>query len=891
LLYAFEGYGLDTDRRELRRADKIVPLQPQVFDLLEYLIRNRNQVVSKDDLLAAIWNGRFVSESTLASRISSARTAIGDDGESQRLIRTHSRRGIRFVGDVREESAAAATQAADPISGKPSPYRGLAAMEERDVLYFFGRKFETIEVLQALTEPGRLAILLGNSGVGKSSLAQAGVLAALKSQTWPGTAGEKAAWPQCLKKSRRWRYFKLKPGPLPISSLVETILDTWDLERNGSEWSERCIEWIEKLLAGCSLHELLDQTGRRYGELELPEPPAYFVYIDQGEELYVRAEERQRRSFSRVVAQAVGAGHLRGLMSLRADFFGELQKDGHLYKVHRQINVPPMREAELRDVVSRPARLLGVRFENDHLAANIAKQAAEESAKDAGALPLLCYLLDHMWAEMVRRDDGVLRLSGEAVELGSVLVQRANTFLADHPSSEESLRRMFTLKLVTVRQGEEPTRRRAMRSEFTGSEWKLVSDLADHPCRLLVTASSKDGEPYAEVAHEAIFKRWDKLQVWIASEREFLGWRSGLEAVRRVWQAAPAASKDDALLMGLGLAQAQKWLAKRSDDIADADCAFIIRSGKAANRQHHRRRLLIGAPVLALILGVIGWTSQDYLETQWRQYTLVRPYILKDVRPYVLSAATERALEPSEAFTECAANCPQMVVMPAGRFMMGSPKDEPGHNAAEEPRHSVMIAKRFAIGKFELTFAEWDTCVTYGDCNPNISDSGTGRGREPVINIDWQDAKQYVAWLSRVTGKPYRLASEAEWEYAARGGTITTYSWGNDVGKGNANCVGCGTAWDRKQAAPVGTFPANPFGLFDMEGNIAEYVEDCLHGNYDGAPDDGTAWTTGDCKSHVIRGGSWLAGPFAIRTAARFRSSTLTRGAAIGFRVARTLEP
>jgi formylglycine-generating enzyme required for sulfatase activity len=578
------------------------------------------------------------------------------------------------------------------------------------------------------------------------------------------------------------------------------------------------------------------------------------------------------------------------MMSLRADFFGELQKDEPLYNTHRLINVPPLREAELRDVVSRPAELLAARFENDHLAGDIVRWTAAESARGACALPMLSYLLDDMWTRMVHQGDGVLRLSTKSIELGGVLVDRADAFLAAHPNSEGNLRRILTLKLATVREGEDPTRRRALRSEFTDPEWLLVSELASYPYRLLLTASPEGGEVYAEVAHEAIFGRWDKLRAWIAAEREFLAWRSGLEAARRAWQRTSEGSKNDALLMGLALAQAQNWLAKRSEDIPSADRDFILHSRQAARRRTRRMQALFGTLATAIVFGVIGWVSQDYLKREWREYATIRPYMLNQVRPYVLSAATEHALKPGDTFTECAANCPQMVVLPAGQFVMGSPGTEPGHNKGEEPQHTVTIAKPFAVGKFELTFAEWDACAAYGDCNPNISASGEGRGNRPVINVDWDDAQVYVAWLSRMTGKTYRLLSESEWEYATRGGTQTAYSWGYEIGKGKANCNGCDTGWDHTGTTPVGAFAANPYGLYDMEGNVAEFVEDCLHDNYVGAPADGTAWITAACKIHVIRGGSWLADPLASRSAFRIRISTITRGAAIGFRVARTLD-
>jgi hypothetical protein len=238
------------------------------------------------------------------------------------------------------------------------------------------------------------------------------------------------------------------------------------------------------------------------------------------------------------------------LMSMRADFLGELQKDEPLFKVYRQIDVPPLREAELRKVVSRPAELLSARFETAGLVDLITRRAAEDSVKDAGALPLLSYSLDDMWTQMLTRGDGVLRLRAQAFELGGVLSDRADAFLASHPNSEDELRRIFTLKLATVREGEEPTRRRALRSEFTDEEWRLVSELADHPNRLLVTATPHGREAYAEVAHEAIFRRWDKIRSWVAQEREFLAWRTGFEVAQSKWRATPDNLKNYALLMG-----------------------------------------------------------------------------------------------------------------------------------------------------------------------------------------------------------------------------------------------------------------------------------------------------------------------------------------------------
>jgi formylglycine-generating enzyme required for sulfatase activity len=798
------------------------------------------------------------------------------------------------------------------------PYRGLEAMTEANSDFFFGRGRETVEVINVLAgERGKLPILLGNSGVGKSSLAQAGVLAALLRQGWPEQVKDAPPWPTVFDRSRHWCFLTLRPGTDPLKALVAPFLDTWQYGATNPKRVTEQNEWIEVLRDGkATLPDLLDATEKRYLELAQPSPPAFFLYIDQGEELYVRAEKPQRRRFSEIVATGLADPRLRALMSLRADFFGQLQKDEPLYGAHRQINVPPLREAELNEIVRNPARLLSARFQTDTLAADIARRAAEESAEDAGALPLLSYLLDDMWSEMVERRDGVLRLPVPAIDLGRVLVERANKFVAEHPGAEDVLRRILTLKLATVREDGEPTRRRAARSEFTDEEWWLVSELADHPNRLLVTATPEagaaarvpqtanpragvaagSGETYAEVAHEAIFRRWDKLREWIAAEREFLAWRSGLETARRTWQATPEGARNDTLLMGAALTQAQSWRGKRSEDLSAVDREFIDQSTKreAEIRARARRaQALVYVLLVGIILGLIGVINQPYIKEQVHWYMTMRPYRVANVDPYVLTPERERALRPGDSFRECAKDCPEMVVVPAGEFTMGSPATEKGRYGNEGPQHSVAIPRPFAVSKSEVTFADWDACVAVGGCphEGRASDTAWGRGRQPVIYVSWDDAQAYVAWLSRMTGKTYRLLTEAEWEYAARAGSQAAYSWGDEIGKGNANCNGCGSQWDYERTAPVGSFAANAFGLHDMHGNVWEWVEDCYHADYNGAPKDGSAWIEeGECSGRVVRGGSWVNYPRDLRAAIRNTNSSVIRIFDLGFRVGRTLD-
>jgi len=246
-------------------------------------------------------------------------------------------------------------------------------------------------------------------------------------------------------------------------------------------------------------------------------------------------------------------------------------------------------------------------------------------------------------------------------------------------------------------------------------------------------------------------------------------------------------------------------------------------------------------------------------------------------------AQAPAAHEPGEVFRDCA-DCEELVVVPPGEYDMGSP-DKP----SEGPVHRVVIGKPFAIGRREVTFAEWDQCVAASACKYSPSDQGWGRGERPVINISWDDAQEFIAWLSKKTGQAYRLPSEAEWEYAARGGANSPYWWGKEVGTGRAKCEDCGGDGAR-QTVPTGSFRPNAFGLYDTAGNAAEWVQDCWNPTYRGAPRDGSAWTTGDCSLRVLRGGSFANKATYLRSAARFRYDHDVRYYANGFRVARDLK-
>ncbi len=288
---------------------------------------------------------------------------------------------------------------------------------------------------------------------------------------------------------------------------------------------------------------------------------------------------------------------------------------------------------------------------------------------------------------------------------------------------------------------------------------------------------------------------------------------------------------------------------------------------------------------------------------------------------HTLALAAKQAPEPvgkynsGDSFKDCD-SCPKMVVVPAGSFMMGSPASEKQRDKDEGPRHKVRIPRAFAVGKFEVTKAQFEAfvkdtghdagneCYTYkgGDWkersgrswrNPGFSQGGD----HPVACVNWDDAKAYVVWLARKTGKSYRLLSEAEWEYAARAGTTTPFSTGGKITTDQANFDGNYTyngsrkGRYRGKTVSVGSFAKNAFGLHDLHGNVWEWVEDCWNDSYSSAPSDGSVHTHGDCSLHVLRGGSWYYNPWYLRSALRDSFSTVSRISFVGFRVARTLTP
>ena len=731
-----------------------------------------------------------------------------------------------------------------------NPYRGLLALEEQDADFFFGRDRETRHILDRLiAASGRFIALVGNSGVGKSSLMQAGVIGALKRQRWPG--GQRA-WPEALKDSRAWAYLTMKPGEDPIGALMSEFAALWFPDATDPKRVDRRNEWAERLRHGkARLADLIEATDAHFrNELSLAPPPRIFLHIDQGEELYARSSPAERKRFSEIIADGLAGSPKRLIVmtSQRADYFGELQANAALFNLTEVISVPPLDADNLTLVLREPARVLGVDFESDDLISHIVKSAEDQP----GALPLLADLFTDLWERMRERGDGTLRVSDrrEIIQVGAALSKRADQFLKQNPDKVEAVKRLFTLRLAYVPRQGEPVRARWERDakgEAVNAEWALVELLAGPDWRLLVTGE-KDGKAIAEVAHEILLKTWPTLKRWLEDEREFLIWRGELDARQKEYEKAGkegARRQRQALLMGLPLDTAEKWLAARLGDIDPAARAFIeasARADRAALRNRQRLLAAVGVLMLGTIASLLGVIFKEEIGSLWFEQTIVRRYAATNFTPYLRSAEAERALKPGDRFRECAKDCPEMVVIPPGAFWMGS-RDGEGKND-EHPHHKVKIDNAFAVGKYEVTWDDWEACVRMRGCDGALTgDAGWGKGQRPVINVSWDQAKAYVAWLSRMTGKPYRLLTEAEWEYASRGVTSADaphppYPWGDQASHEYANygtdqcCSGRVEGRDQwYYTAPVGKFPPNDFGLHDLQGNVWECVEDPSHGD------------------------------------------------------------
>ena len=824
---------------------------------------------------------------------------------------TFSAEGLQRLKHGLEEAGLEAKYFDWPPADEPNrpPYRGLRPLEAEDAGIFFGRGGPIVEAvdqargLLAIPAP-RLFVILGASGAGKSSFMRAGLLPRLTRDDrhflpLPVIRPERAAIT-----GDNGLLFALEAA-LPAAGIATTRAKL----RAAIEGGASTLQPLLRALANKAAQPALDGSSE-------PKPPALILSIDQGEELFgVEGQDE---------AQALLA-LLRGLLlsddpavivvlGIRSDSYGHLQEANLLDGIRKiPFDLGPMPKGSYAEVIKGPARRLDgsarqIEIEDTLVDALLADIEAG-GAKDA--LPLLAFTLERLYLEHGGDGDltvaeyrslGGIRGSIEAAVERALKAADADPAIPkDHASRMALLRRGLIPWLAGVDPDTGAPRRRVARlSEIPTEARPLIHHLVGQ--HLLTTDVAKDtGGTTIEPAHEALLRQWSLLGGWLAEDAGLLAVLEGVKRACRDWVAN---NRDAAWLIHATdrLAAAER-LTARPDladhmEATDRDYLAACRKVEATAKGRRRRvQALIYLMLIGLIAGLIGWINQAYVKEEWRWASTERPFAFANIWPYVLTPQAEQGLKPKDSFRECSPEpgkdyCPEMIVVPAGSFTMGSPPTEKGHDANEGPQHQVTIRKPFAVSKFALTFDEWDACVDFGACTAGATDLGWGRGQHPMINATWDDAKRYVAWLSRMTGKPYRLLTEAEYEYVARAGTQTAYPWGKDVGTNNANCNGCGSRWDGAQTAPVGSFAANEFGLYDVAGNAMQWVEDCYHPNYTDAPADGSAWTRGgDCTRRIDRGGSWHDAPDYVRSAARDRGTSDRRGYDLGFRVARTLNP
>jgi formylglycine-generating enzyme required for sulfatase activity len=768
---------------------------------------------------------------------------------------------------------------------KALPYPGLDAFDEYSAGIFFGREADVMAGIRELRQirhrgSPRLLVIQAASGAGKSSFLRAGL------------------WPRLGRTAEFVPLAVVRPATGIITGQhgLGQGLSQWFGERRrqvapGTIYNELMggdvAAGAQRLAAHMSAAVALvaEEQALNLAEGQAPPRLSPLIAIDQGEELFAAEDAAQSNRFLDMI------GHLLGsapagldpyvLVTIRADSVDALlQRVPTLGLVTpHTIMLPPLSLAAYRDVITKPAAVYTRQVARLDLEPELV-EALVKGASGADALPLLAFTLQRLFLDYAPEQtltkahyDAMGGIEGSIDRKLSEAKAKAGT-----AGTDANLRRLILPALATWDTAANVAKRLvANETDVIAGDRAGLAPLANAlvEARLLTR-----GGGTLEVAHEALLRR-RTISGWLEQQKDALKLRDDVLREAEEWRGG-GRHAESLVRRGKRL-RAALALATREDfksGLAPAD-EYL----KACRKRTRRVQALVGMLMALLLLGVTSWWRQDFLREQYVWRWRMGPSVL------MAEQEKEKAAKPGSNFKECVTGCPTMVVVRAGKFIMGSPENEKDRSSDEGPPHEVTIGKAFAVGRTEVTFAEWDACVAAGAC-ANASDSGWGGGDQPAINVSWKDAKDYVAWLSRTTGKEYRLLSEAEWEYAVRAGTATAYSWGDEIGENNANCDGCESRRYKRQTAPVGSFKPNAFGLYDMHGNVYEWVEDAWHDNYSGAPVDGSAWLEGaDARQRVVRGGSWYDPPQSLRAAIRFRSTTDYRGNIAGFRLARTLSP
>jgi formylglycine-generating enzyme required for sulfatase activity len=778
-----------------------------------------------------------------------------------------------------------------------APYRGFLPLEADDAGIFFGREAAVIDALDRLrglceAPPPRLLVILGASGAGKSSLLRAGVLPRLGRDdrqffALPIIRPERAAVSGSTGFLRALEG-AFQEAKIPISRADLRAAIEGRATQLGPLLS-KLAQKISPVVADTSL---------------LPKAPTLVLSIDQGEELFLVEGQGEAQPFLSLLRDLLTADApaVVALFTIRSDNYERLQLAAELEGIRQQtLSLPPMPRGSYVEVIKGPAQRLegtprALQIDNALVDALLIDIEAG-GAKDA--LPLLAFTLERLYGDYgptghlkLEHYEKLGRIEGSieaAVERAFKAADVDPKLPKDKPARLALLHRGIIPWLAGIDPETGAPRRRVARFSEIPAEARPLIDLLIEQRLLSTDVAADTKEKTIEPAHEALLRKWSLLQGWLKEDAPLLAVLDGIKRAARDWVANGKATSY--LAHSKERLRAAERLLTRPDfatDLEPIDKEYLAscRSAEqAAQARARRSKAVVGALVALLFLLGLGWWQQDVLLEQYHWRMLMDPSVL------TVEQEKEKAANPGADFRECVTGCPTMVVLPAGRYTMGSPDNEKDRSDNEGPQHEVTIIKPFAASRTEVTFDEWDACVSSGGCNKyKPSDEGWGRGRRPVIHVSWADSKAYANWLSKMTGKQYRLLTEAEWEYAARAGHQSRFSFGDDEALLEQY------AWynrnSEKETQPVGEKVANAFGLFDMQGNVYEWVEDRWHDNYEGAPPDGTAWAKdGNESRRVYRGGSWGNSAKILRPAYRMYDDPVVRENDRGFRLARTLNP
>ena len=708
------------------------------------------------------------------------------------------------------------------------PYRGLLYFREEDAPFFFGREAATAQLNSAVQQHNLVAVV-GASGSGKSSVVRAGLVPELRKS-----------------RERVWEVVTMVPTDRPVHALAAVLMPLLEPDRSETDRLIETNKLAEAFLQGTvKLREVVDRVVAKQ-----PGTDRLLLIADQWEELFTLCkDEAARRCFIDNILEATATTKLSAVLTLRGDFFGRAITDYRPLSDRvqgAQINLGPMKREELRLAIEEPAKKVGLTFE-----AGLVDLILEQVGDEPGHLPLVEFVLRRLWED---RQGGQLHHAAYKAmgELQGAIAQKAEALFSKLSDEDQRKVKQIFLRLVRPGEGEADTRRRATLAEVGAEEHRLAKQLADE--RLLVTSQAAgSGEETIEVSHEALIRHWDRLKGWVDADRRFLLWQQRLRIV--VDQYEENHKSADLLLRGFPLTEALEWLKNKPDSFAQSERQFVTAS-KTQMLRHWWRSAAISLLALLVVGGPLLWVERQGVTLKYASSIVM-------ARLHVVSVAE-----------------PAMVTISEGSYQQG---DIHGlGEKSEQPVRQVTI-KPFAIGKYEVTFQEYDRYVELtGGRSP--SDESWGHENRPVINVSWEEAVAYATWLSQATGKHYRLPTESEWEYAARSG-------GNDetwAGTSDEKQLADYAVYQQRGTESVGSKKPNGLGLYDMSGNVYEWVNDCWHNSYQAAPTDGSAWLEengGECGQGVIRGGSWGNKPETLRASDRTWSYAGTRGTILGFRL------